>query len=319
MRERPRVAHIATFLCGGIISHTGMSDFKKLLVSIAVGAVALLAFGATAAFAASPSDIHIKPDGTFSATNVIVYQKAGTSNFFSRVTWGDAYVRVTVLAGKDTVITKAHGEPATVGDIREKDVLDVEGKLSAGEGALTISAARIRDTSLQVESKTLSGTVVSVNAKDSSIILSNQMFGATTTVLLSTSTTIQKGVRTIGLGDVSAGDKILSASGSYDYPKNAFTAGSVEVYQDKNMFTPRNFQGTLKSISSTALPATLTVEVGGADYTVYAAAGSSILNNRRQPATLSRFVVGDTVRFWGGIRQTDFGEIDAEIVRDLNF
>lgn len=298
---------------------TDMSDFKKLLLSIAVGATALLAFGATAAFAASPSDIHIRPDGTFSATNVVVYQKSGTSNFFSRATWGDAYVRVTVLAGKDTVITKAHGEPATVGDIREKDVLDVEGKLSSGEGALTIKAARIRDTSLQVESKTLSGTVVSVNAKDSSLVLSNQMFGATTTVLLSPSTAIQKGVRTISLNDVFAGDKILSASGSYDYPKNAFSAGNIEVHQDKSMFAPRNFQGTLKSISGTALPTALTVTVDNTDYTVYVATGSDIMNNRRRPATLSRFVVGDTVRFYGGIRQTDFNEIDAEIVRDLNF
>lgn len=297
-----------------------MFHFRKFsLQSFGLTAMFFLALSAAPAYAAAPSDIHIRPDGIFSATNVVVYQKAGTSNFFSRVTWGDAYVRVTVLAGKDTVITKAHGEPATVGDIREKDVLDVEGELSSGEGALTIKAARIRDTSLQVESKTLSGTVVSVNAKNSSLVLSNQMFGATTTVILSPSTTIQKGVRAISLSDVSAGDKILSASGSYDYPKNAFSAGSIEVHQDKNIFTPRNFEGTLTSISVAALPAALTVTVGNTDYTVYIAEGSSVLNSRRKPATLSRFVVGDTVRFWGGIRQTNFGEIDAEIVRDLNF
>ena len=292
---------------------------KYLISSIAFGTVFFLALGAGAAYAASPSEIHITPDGIFSATNVVVYQKAGTSNFFSRVTWGDAYVRVTVLANKDTVITKAHGEPATVNDIREKDVLDVEGKLSSGEGALTIKATRIRDTSLQVESKNISGTVVSVNTGSSSLVLSNKTFGATTTVTLSPSAIIQKGVRTIGLGDVLPGDTILSASGAYDYTKNAFSTLLIEVYQDKSIFTPRNFQGTLKSISATAMPATLVVGINGADYTVYLADGSNILNSRRKPASLSRFVVGDTVRFYGAVRQANFSEIDAQIVRDLNF
>src|SRR3989338_965241 len=311
---------MAAFLSRGIIPHTHMpSIHKSFILSITLWTALFLALGVMAAYAASPSDIHIKPDGTFSATNVVVYQKAGTSNFFSRVTWGDAYVRVTDLANKDTMITKAHGETATVGDIREKDVLDVEGRLSSGEGALIINAASIRDTSLQVESKTLSGTVVGVNPEQSSFILSNQMFGATTTVILSSSVPIQKGARAISLSDISSGDKILSVSGSYDYPKNAFSATSMEVYQDKTMFTARNFQGTLKSISGTILPATLTVEVGDTNYTVSVAADSSVLRNNRKPTTLSRFVVGDTVRFYGAIRETNFEEIDADIVRDLNF
>ncbi|MDO8522298.1 MAG: hypothetical protein Q7S08_03360 [bacterium] len=302
----------------GIIWRT-MHSFKILSVRMSLGAIFFLLLGATTAFAASPSDIHITPDGKFSATNVVVYQKAGTSNFFSRVTWGSAYVRVTVLAHDDTAVTKAHGEPATVNDIREGDVLDVEGKLSSGEGALTIYATRIRDTSLQVESKTLSGIAVSTSPGNSSLVLSNTIFGATTTVMLSASTTIQKGVRTISLSDISPGDKILSVSGTYNYAKNIFLASLIEVYQDKSIFVPRNFQGTLKNVSATVLPATLTVTVGTTDYTVYLASSSSVLRNNKKPSTLSRFVVGDTVRFYGGIRQTNFSEIDAEIVRDLSF
>lgn len=296
-----------------------MNIFSRLSARISSVAILFLSLGAGAAYAAAPSDIHIKPDGTFSATNVVVFQKSGTSNFFSRVTWGDAYVRVTVLANKDTVITKAHGETMTANDIREKDVLDVEGRLSSGEGALVINATRIRDTSLQVESKKISGTVASVNSGNSSLVLSNSTFGATTTVVLSPSAVIQKGVRAIMLGDVTPGDTVLSASGSYDYTKNVFSTSLIEIYQDKAPFTPRNFEGTLKSISAAALPTTLVVTVGNADYTVYLAEGSSVLKNNRKPATLSRFVVGDTVRFYGSVRQANFGEIDAEIVRDLNF
>jgi hypothetical protein len=297
-----------------------MHNFNRFRAeNIVFGAALLFALSANPVLAASPSDIRITPDGRFSATNVVVFQKAGTSNFFSRVTWGNAYVRVTVLAQKDTVIIKAHGEQASVDDIREKDVLDVEGILSSGEGALVINATKIRDNSLQVESKTLSGTVVSVNPEQSVFVLSNTKFGADTTVTLSSSTTIQKGVRNISLSDISKGDKILSMSGSYDYSKNSFSATLIEVYQDKSVFLPRNFEGTLRSISSRALPATLILGVGNTDYTVYLAEGSSILNSRRKPASLTRFVAGDKVRIYGNIRQANLGEIDAEVVRDLNF
>lgn len=91
------------------------------------------------------------------------------------------------------------------------------------------------------------------------------------------------------------------------------------MYQDKSIFVERNFQGTLKSVSTVVLPATLVVTVGATDYTVYLADSSSVLRNNRKPTTLSRFVVGDTVRFYGAIRETNFEEIDAEVVRDLNF
>ncbi len=298
-----------------------MSSFSKLSVqSIVLGAVLLAMFVATVAYAASPSELRISPDGKFYATNVVVYQKAGTSNFFSRVTWGNnVYVRVTVLARKDTAITKAHGEPANVNEIKEKDILDVEGRLSSGEGVLIINATRIRDTSLQVESKTISGTVASVSPESSLLVLSNTNFGPATTVTLATSTIIQKGVRVIGLRDIHQGDRIPSAVGNYDYSKNVFSASLVEVHQDKSIFVPRNFQGTLKSISATTLPATLVIAVGNTDYTVYLAEGSSVLNSSKKSSSLTRFVAGDTVRFYGGIRQTNFEEIDAEVVRDLDF
>lgn len=317
--EKPPGYVLSPFRVSGIIVGT-MFNFKKFSSrSIGFGAVVLLALGTVVASAASPSDIHITPDGTFSATNVVVYQKAGTGNFFSRVTWGDAYVRVTVLAHNDTAVTKAHGEPATSNDIQEKDVLDVEGRLSSGEGALMVYATRIRDTSLQVETKTLSGTVAGVNADTSSLVLSNKIFGATTTVVLLPSAIIQKGVRTINLSDVFAGDRILSVSGTYDYSKNTFSANLVEVYQDKSIFVLKNFEGKLKSVSAAVLPTTLVVTVGNTDYTVYLGGSAGVLRNNKKAVSLSRFVAGDTVRLYGAIRQTNFTEIDASVVRDLDF
>ena len=226
---------------------------------------------------------------------------------------------MTVLAHDDTVITKAHGEIASVNDIREKDILDVEGTLYSGDGVLIINATRIRDNSLQVESKNISGAVLSINQEQTSLILANKIFGATTTVLLSPSASIRKGARIIGFNDIYSGDKILSAPGAYDYTSNTFTASGIEIYQEKSIFKERNFQGTLKSISGTSLPTVLAVAVGDANYTVYLGARTEVLNNRKKPTSLTRFVVGDTVRLYGAIRQTNLEEIDASILRDLNF
>ncbi len=277
-----------------------------------------MGFAGTAAAAGTPSELHITPDGAFSAKNVVVMQKAGTSNFFCRVTWGNAFVRVTVLAHDSTAITKNHGEAATSNDIQEGDILDVTGVLFSGDGSFVVDATRIRDTSLEQESKTIAGTVQSINAAQSSFVLPNKTFGSTTVTLAAT-TTIQKGARTIQAGDIAPGDKILSASGVYDFRTNTLAASSVNVYQDKTVFSSRNFQGTLKNLTGTSLPAALTVTVENTDYTVYLSAQASVLSKNKGAANLSRFVAGDTVRFYGAIRQTALTEVDAIIVRDLNF
>ena len=93
----------------------------------------------------------------------------------------------------------------------------------------------------------------------------------------------------------------------------------MEVYQDKAVFKAQNFQGTLKSLSGTALPASAVITVGKSDYTVYLPASAKVMSKNRAATTLQRFTAGDTVRFYGSIRQTNLQEIDAEILRNLNF
>lgn len=278
--------------------------------------ILFISLSASSAHASAPSDIHITSDGKFTATNVIVFQKASNNVFFTRVTWSDTFLRVTILTHADTVITKAHGEKATGGEVSEGDILQVEGVLSSGNGGLIVDAKKVIDTSLQIESKVVSGTVKSVSG--SSFVLPNKVFGDTTTVLVGTST-IQKGVRNIAVSDLRAGDKILSVEGAYNYSTNALSATSIRVYQDQAVFLQRNFQGILKSLSGTTLPITATIAVDGANYTVSFASGTTILNNAKTAASLSRFVVGDTVRFYGSIRPTNLTEIDASVFRDINF
>ncbi len=269
------------------------------------------------ASATDSSELHITPRGTLSATNLTLLQKSGT-NLFTRAYWGNAFIRVTVLVGTSTVIAKNHGEKTTVVDVREGQLLDVEGTLASGSDSLIVNASDIRVLSLVTESKTLAGKVQSTNPSALTLVLPNAKFGATT-VIVPASAPITKGARTIEFGDIAVGNKILSVSGTYNYDTNTLTATSLEIFQDKTMFTPRNFQGALKSISGTTLPVTAVILVGGTDYTVYLSAKASVLKNNKSPASLARFVIGDTVRFYGGIRQTNFIEIDAEIIRDLNF
>ena len=78
------------------------NSINFLVKRLVLGVILLLALSATTVYAGAPSEIHIKPDGKFYATNASVTQKAGKGNLFSRITWGDAYVRVTVLAHDDT-------------------------------------------------------------------------------------------------------------------------------------------------------------------------------------------------------------------------
>ncbi|MBI2048645.1 MAG: hypothetical protein HYT30_01835 [Parcubacteria group bacterium] len=278
----------------------------------------LVVFGASSAAYAAPTELHIRPDGTMIANNIIIKQKSG-GNLFARMVWGESsYARLVVVTQSTTVIKKAYGELATVADLQEGDTIDVEGKLLGADGSISIQATAIRDHSLLKEGKNISGNVKSINSGQSSFVLPNKGFGDTV-VTVSPTTTIQKGARTILFADVAVGDKILAAQGTYNYTNNTLAATRLEVHQDAAMFTARNFQGTLKSIASAVLPTTMVITVGTTDYTVYLNEKAAVLNTAKAPTSLSRFVLGDTVRFYGAIRKTNFSEIDAEVVRDINF
>ena len=100
----------------------------------------------------APSEISIKPDGTFFATNVVVMQKsekAGT-NLFSRVTWGNDFLRVTILASS-AKITKNNGGSAAVEDIQVGDILSVKGTLATGSDSLVINALNYKGRSFVIQ------------------------------------------------------------------------------------------------------------------------------------------------------------------------
>lgn len=270
-----------------------------------------------AASADTVSQLSIGQDGIFSGKNILVFQKSGT-NLFARATWGQAFVRLTLLLNASSSLNKLHGEKATVDDINDGDLIDVDGRLSAGADSLVISVDHLRDGALVKESKTLSGTITSVDPVSSTLVLSNKQFGKTT-VYLTATTTITKGARTITFSEVKKGDQIISVSGTYDFTKGVLAAQSVVVYQDLSIFKPQNYQGTVKSVSAITLPTTMIVTVGTTDYAVSLSATTTLLSKTKTAAVLNRFMAGDSVRIFGAVRQTDMVHIDAEVVRDLNF
>jgi len=141
-------------------------------------------------------------------------------------------------------------------------------------------------------------------------------------VRLATSSVIKKGVTDIPFARLRKGDAIPRANGVFDYSTNMLTAGNLIVYQAKTNFLPRNFEGTLKQVVSTTPPASLIVTVGGADYTVKMSDKTIVQKKNRTAGQLARFVVGDTIRFYGAIREeenilTDALIVDAEVVRNL--
>src|SRR3989344_3753840 len=291
---------------------------KRACVRAGVAAI-ILGFFSTA-FAAPSSELKISSDGTFMAQNIVVMQKADT-NLFARGVWGNAFVRLTILTspvGVPAKITKKNGGIASVAVIREGDILSVEGSLAQGADYLLVNAKSIQDLSLLVEEKRVSGSVHSVNYGARSFALTDKVLGVVT-VYATSSAKVTKGARTLTVGEIVQGDRVLSASGTYDYTTHVLNASAVELHQDQSVFAAKNFQGTLKSLSGTTLPASLTVAVGDTTYTVYLSAKDSVMSKNRTPVSLTRFVAGDTGRFYGSVRKTDLKELDAIILRDLNY
>lgn len=264
------------------------------------------------------SELHIAADGTISAKNLYVMQKPGNTALYARAKWGQTFIRVTVFLSPTTALTRNHGGTLSASDIGEGDLLNVEGSIAIGAEDVVINAKKVRDMSLEREPKTFAGTILSVNQALSSFTLKSPALG-NPTIAIATSTVIRKGLRTIMFSEITVGDTVLSASGLYDFKTKILNATSTEIFQTKTVFIPRDFKGTLTAISGTTVPTTLSVTVGTTPYTVYLNENSLLFSKSKTSVALTRFMVGDAVRFHGVIRQTNLREVDADSISDLNF
>lgn len=260
--------------------------------------------------------VNISGDGAAVISGVKVMQLAG-STLFTRMYWGDSYVRLTIKTNSNTKFYRATGEATTLSEITEGNMLDISGSINSGSDVLTITATTIKNQSVQKKQNVFSGKVSGVDLPNNSFLLNTAKNGIVT-VKTNSTTQFIKGSRTLDLAHIVVGDTITKTSGDFDIPTNTLTANSVITYVAPDYYKPKNFQGTLKEIGGTTLPTTLQVLIDGKNYKINVPANASILNKAKGAIMLNRFVVGDTIRVYGAIREVDEPIIDVEVVRNIN-
>ena len=271
---------------------------------------------ATMAHAIS-SEIHVTKDGKAVMSTAKVMQIAGNT-FFTRLYWGDSFIRFAIRTNTSTRFLRATGEPTTIKEIKEGDLLDVVGSLESQSDTLTLAATEVKNSSVQKEQTTLSGTVISVDLSDArQFLLSNKGLGVVT-IKIATTTQFLKGTRTLDLEHLRAGDQITKVSGDYDLSAKIMVAQSVTTYINKELFKPRLYIGKLYEKPVATNASWIKVTVGKTLYSVSINDKTIIMNNKRSSTTLERFVTGDTIRLYGSMREVDEPVIDAEVIRNIN-
>ncbi|HEY9584369.1 MAG TPA: hypothetical protein VJI33_02210 [Candidatus Paceibacterota bacterium] len=262
------------------------------------------------------ASITVAEDGVVKIKNAVVFQIAG-STFFARTYWGDSYIRWTMRTNNKTKIAKRFDGVANYSDLKVGHILNIDGELLSGADTLNIEASFIRDLSLENENASFKGKILKTDLGLANFTLQTDD-GKILTVNTNGTTAIKKGLLSIQINNISTGDRILSVEGNYNQIKGVIVASSIEVYQDQSVFAPRNFQGTIKSLSGSVLPATFILVMKDREYNVVLAQNSPIMKANRSAADLKRFVDGDTIRVYGKIRDTDLNTIDAEVIRNMN-
>lgn len=267
-------------------------------------------------FVFAGSEVHISKDGTANIIGVKVMQQAGTT-FYTRLTWGDSFVRMLVKTNMSTKFYRATGETTTIGEVRDGDYLDIVGELESGTTGLTLVATSIKNSSVQKEQASFPGKVVSVDLSSRSFVMETKSVGQIT-VQATTTTVFQKGNRTLDLEHVKVGDTVVKASGDYDLSSKVMVSTYVRTFVDPNLYKPKVYEGKLSQVVSTTSPAVLKVVVSNVEYTINLNANAQILSKNRNPITLDRFVAGDKIRLFGILREVDDPIIDADIVRNTS-
>ncbi len=293
--------------------------FGTLLFFVATGVSALVVDYTPASVGAGAPEVYIKRDSTISIKSAKVDQIVGTT-FYLQVKWGQLPMRFVMKTDGKTQVVKKYGGSAVVAAIKLGDYLDTEGDLIVGSDFFGLNAKQVKDWTLQEESEMFSGTITEVNPAS---FLLQTPFKGVISVQSTTTTSIKKGAVVLPWGRLVKGDMVLFADGTYDYSKNVLTATQIIVYQQKLQFGAKNYEGILQQIEGTTVPTAMTVSVSGVSYRVILSEKSLVQKKNRSVAELTRFVVGDTIRFYGPIREEektlrDELVVDAEIVRNLN-
>ncbi len=263
----------------------------------------------------SEQDFHIDKDGNVSMYQAKIFQIAGTT-FYMRYYIGLAFIRILVKTSPETKVKRLFGDEVALNEIGVNDTVNVFGKIESGADNLSIVASSITDFSNQKELTGFTGVITAMGSTTDSFTMLTKNQGVIT-INIGTTTQIKKGSRIIPSDLVRVGDLVTDTAGTYDHKTKELFAQVVALYIDKKIYAERNFEGVLKTISADS-PPTLTVNIEGKDYSVALSANTTILNKSKKPTSIKRYLVGDTVRFYGAIREAEEPIIDAQIVRNLS-
>ncbi len=266
----------------------------------------------------STLEVHVNDNGTVTVHGARVEQLAG-STLFAKVYWGVSFIRLTVRTNNNTIFEKRFGQNMAVNEISIGDFISVHGTLFEGSNSLDVVATKVKDWSLQTMDETISGTIIDLaTTTETQGFIVNTKNRGKVTLLVAISTPVNKGSLVLKSDVLGVGTRITSATGTYNNLKKTFDVRTIRIYQNSSLFQPRNFEGVIKSIDGNVLPVTMIVTVGGVDYTVPVGQGVSILNNKRAPLSIARFIKDDKVRFYGTIREATPNIVDVEIMRNLS-
>lgn len=284
---------------------------KKTLLQMA-----LLASVFTPYLVSAGTTVSIDADGKTTVAGLKVVQIAGPT-LFTRMTWGDAYVRLTVKAGEKTEILRGTGEKTTVSEIVVGDVLNIDGVLESGGNTMTLIPKKIIDISIQKNQAVMSGTVTNVNISDNKVYFLTKK-NEVVTMLASSTILVQKGSRLIAPTSIVAGDKLTEVVGEYDRSTKTIVANKVTVYLDKSLYKAKQFKAKLVSIPTAENTAQMNVKIAGSTYKVQLSNDTKILNSLGKPTTFNRFDVGDDLVVSGARQESDDLIINATSVKNIS-
>lgn len=267
----------------------------------------------------STLEVHVNDNGTVSVQGARVEQVSGTT-IFCKVYWGVSFIRITVRTSDKTSFEKRFGQTIGISEISVGDFISVTGDLFEGSNSLDVVAKKVKNWSLQTLQEDFSGTITTLSTSTPTALTYglNSKTRGKITLLVPMSTQVNKGNLLLAADTLGVGTKVTSATGVYNNLNKTLEVKTIRVYQDMSIFKPRNFEGVIKSIEGSTLPTNMVVTVGGVDYTLPLAAGVTVLNNKKEPFSIARFIKGDKVRFYGAIREATPYMVDATVLRNVS-
>lgn len=260
-------------------------------------------------------DFHIDQDGNIKVQQAKIMQVSGNS-FYARYYVGLAFIRILIKTDKATEVRRRFGDRILINQIEVGDIVNLEGKIENGADGLSVVASKLVNFSNQKEISSFKGTITSRGSHGGSFTL---MTDNQTVIQINTGTTtqIRKGNRIITPELVRNGDRVTDTVGTFDHTSKNLEANVVVIYTDMNVYRPRNFEGTLKTITH-GNPITFVLNIGGQNYTVILQNNAEILNKARKSVSIKRYLESDTVRVYGAIREAEEPIIDVEVVRNVS-